>query len=144
MSTPIFQTLLVADDGAPGGDRAASVGVRLGARLKAEVILLGIVDPLQMHATGEGLPLEDPSSCRRRLEERFERFLKLGRALGVKMIVELVEGRAPEQIRKRLDADHPDLILVGSSTLSETPGWTERSTAEATLHETTCSVMIVR
>ena len=144
MSTTAFRRILVADDGSPDGERAAAVAVELGAKFKAEVILLGIVEPPNVQAEGEGLPIEDASSCRRNMEERFERFLILGHSLGISMVVEIVEGRPAEQIRRRADAEKVDLIVVGRRDLSRTRRWFEGSTSETVLREAGCSVMIAR
>jgi hypothetical protein len=111
MSTGVFQRILVADDCSPDGELAASVAVNMGAKFKAVVILLGVVEPPNVQAEGEGLPIDDPSVCRRMMEERFEKFLKLGKSLGVEMIVEIVEGNPAQQIRKRAEVDQADLTL---------------------------------
>jgi len=144
MINGIFQRILVADDCSPDGERAASVAVHLGAKLKAEVILLGVVEPPNVQAEGEGLPIEDPSTCRRTMEERFEKFLKLGRALGVEMMVEIVEGNPAQQIRRRAEMDQADLIVVGRRNLSRMRRWLEGSTSEALLRDTRCSLLIAR
>jgi nucleotide-binding universal stress UspA family protein len=140
----MFERILVADDGSPDGERAASIAVELGARLKAEVILLGVVEPGNVQAEGEGLPIDDPANSRRMMEERFEGFLKLGHTLGVTMLMEIVEGRPAEQIRKRAEADKVDLIVVGRRPLSGVRRWFEGSTSETVLRESTCAVLVAR
>ncbi len=143
MSMQVFRKILVADDGSPGGERAASIAVELGAKLKTEVILLGVVKPAHVQAEGEGLPVEDPSSCRRMMEDRFERFLNLGRSLGVPMMMEIVEGHPAEQIRKHSLTNQVDLIVVGRRGLSGVRRWFEGSTSETLLREcNSCSVLV--
>ena len=144
MSAHIFQRILVADDGSPDGERAADVGVKLGAKLHAEVILLGVVEPPNVQAEGEGLPIEDPSTCRRGMEERFERFLNMGSSLGVRMMVEIVTGQPAAQIRRRAEADQVDLIILGRRNISRARRWFEGSTSEAVLRDATCSIMVAR
>jgi nucleotide-binding universal stress UspA family protein len=144
MSAEIFQRILAADDGSPDGERAAGIAVRLAAKLKAEVFLLGVVEPANIQAEGEGLPVADPSICRRAMEERFERFLKLGRSLGVEMMLEIAEGKPSDQIRRRAEADKIDLIILGRRNLSGMRRWFEGSTSESVLHHANCSVMIAR
>jgi len=144
MSAGVFQRILVADDGSPDGEKAASVAVALAAKLHAELILLGVVEPANVQAEGEGLPIEDPSVSRRLMEERFERFLKLGRSLGLHMMVEIVEGFPADQIRKRADVEHVDLVVVGRRNLSGIRRWFEGSTSEALLKKCSCSVMVAR
>ena len=144
MAAEIFHKILIADDGSPDGERAADVAVRMAARLKAEVILLGVVEPPNIQAEGEGLPVEDPTACRHRMEERFERFLRLGHALDVEMTVEIAEGRPCEQIRKRAEAEKVDLVILGRRNLSTVRRWLEGSTSEYVLKHLQCSVMIAR
>ncbi|HEY0306816.1 MAG TPA: universal stress protein, partial [Acidobacteriaceae bacterium] len=137
--------ILVADDGSPDGERAASIAVELGARLKAEVILLGVVEPANVQAEGEGLPIDDPSSSRSMMEDRFERFLNIGKSFGIPMMVEIVEGYPAEQIRKRALADQVDLIVVGRRSLSGVRRWFEGSTSETLLRDcNNCSVLVAR
>jgi len=144
MAVEIFRKILVADDGSPDGERAANVAVRVAAKVKSEVILLGVVEPPNVQAEGEGLPVEDPSISRRTMEERFERFLRLGRSLGVVMLVEIVEGRPSEKILQRAKAERADLIVLGRRNLSGVRRWLEGSTSETVLREAACSVMIAR
>ncbi|MDR3736262.1 MAG: universal stress protein [Acidobacteriaceae bacterium] len=144
MPTVLFHRILVADDGSPDGERAASIAVELGAKLKAEVILLGVVEPANVQAEGEGLPVDDPSSLRGQMEARFERFLKLGKSLGITMMMEIVEGHPAEQIRKRALADQADLIVVGRRNLTGVRRWFEGSTSESLLRECSCSVLVAR
>jgi len=144
MSAEIFQRILAADDGSRDGERAAGIAVRLGAKLKAEVILLGVVEPPNIQAEGEGLPVDDPSACRRAMEERFERFLRLGKSLGVEMMVEIAEGSPAEQIQRRAEVDKVDLIILGRRDCSGLRRLLTGSTSDAVLHHTTCSVMVAR
>jgi nucleotide-binding universal stress UspA family protein len=144
MATQLFQRILAADDGSPDGERAANVAVRIAAYLRAEVVLLGVVEPPNVQAEGEGLPIEDPSVSRRTMEERFERFLRLGRSKGVAMMVEIVEGVPSEQIIRRAKVDRVDLIVLGRRDISSVRRWLEGSTSETVLREAKCSVMIAR
>ena len=144
MSKDAFQRILAADDGSHDGERAALVAVKLGAKLKAEVILLGVVEPPNIQAAGEGLPIEDPSICRRTMEARFERFLNLGKSLGVEMMLEIVEGRPAEQIQRRAKMGQVDLIIVGQRHAHGSHKWFGTSTSETVLRESTCSVMVAR
>jgi nucleotide-binding universal stress UspA family protein len=144
MPQPIFQKILAADDGSPDGERAANVAVRIAAKVKSEVILLGVVEPPNIQTGGEGLPIDDPATIRRTMEQRFERFLRLGRSLGIVMLVEIVEGNPTEQILRRAKIEHADLIVLGRRNLSGVRRLFEGSTSEAVLKEANCSVMIAR
>jgi nucleotide-binding universal stress UspA family protein len=137
----IFQRILVADDGSPEGKRAVGLGLKLAAKLQAEVVLFGIFPPVIF---SEARPSEDPSSRRRKMEERFGEFLTLGRSLDVEMTIDIVEGWASKQIRKRAEADKVDLVIVGQSKLHRIRRWFLGSTSETLVREDTCSVMVVR
>ena len=144
MASNVFQRMLIADDGSPDGEHAANVGVGLAAKVKAEVILLGVVEPANVQADGEGLHVDDPANTRRMMEERFERILTLGRSMGVTMMMEIVEGDPAEQINKRAAADQVDLIVVGRRPISAVRRWFEGSTSDTVLRDSKCSVLVVR
>jgi nucleotide-binding universal stress UspA family protein len=141
MGGDIFRRILVADDGSPEGERAVGLGLRLAAKLQAEVVLFGVFPPVIF---SEARPSEDASSRRRKMEERFGEFLVLGRSLDVDLTIEIVEGWASKQIRKRAETDNVDLVIVGQSNLHRIRNWFLGSTSEAVARETTCSVMVVR
>jgi nucleotide-binding universal stress UspA family protein len=109
----IFHRILIADNGTPEGQRAAELGLRLAAKVQAEVVLLGIVEPPNIQAAGEGLPVEAPSSRRRRIEKQLYDYLHLGRSLGLEITAEVVEGWAEKQIIKHASEDRVDLIVIG-------------------------------
>lgn len=139
-----FSRILIADDGSEEGERAASIGLKLAAQLKAEVILLGVVEPPNIQGEGEGLLIEDPSSNRLFLTTRFESFMRLGRALHVDIVMEIAEGPAAEQIRKRAATDQADLVVVGRRHLSRMKRWLGGSTSESLVRDGTCSVLVVK
>src|SRR5260370_37708245 len=115
MARDIFQRILVADDGSPEGEQAASLGLRLAAKLQAEVVLFGVFPPVIF---SEALPSEDSSIRRRKMEERFGKFFLLGRSLDVEMTIEIVGGWASKQIRKPAEADNVDLLAIQDAPMS--------------------------
>jgi nucleotide-binding universal stress UspA family protein len=139
-----FHRILVVDDGTPEGERAAELGVRFAARVEAEVVLLGIVEPPNIQATGEGLPLEDPTIRHRQIEKRFYDYLHLGRSLGLEITAEIVEGWASTQIRRRAKTARIDLVIVGHRRLNWFQRWLIRSSAGGGVRGTGCSVMSAR
>ncbi len=112
--------------------------------MQAEVVLLGIVEPPNIQAAGEGLPVEPPAIRHRRIEKRFYDYLQLGRSLGLEMTAEIVEGWAEKQIRARVGADRVDLIVIGDQERNWLQRWLVGSTAETLLRRTECSVMTAR
>jgi len=69
---------------------------------------------------------------------------KLGKSLGVEMMVEIVEGNPAQQIRRRAEMDQADLIVVGRRNISGVRRWFEGSTSESLLRDTKCSLLIAR
>lgn len=140
----MFSRILIADDCSEDGEQAASIGLELAAQLKAQVILLGIIEPPNIQGEGEGLPVEDPAIARRTLTTRFEQLIKLGGAQHVEIVMEIGEGSAADQIRRRARADQADLIIVGRRHLSRMKRWLEGSTSESLVRDGPCSILVVR
>lgn len=139
-----FRKILIADDGTAEGERAAKVGLHLAAKLQAEVVLLGVVEPPNVGAAGEGLPVEAPQATKHRLEQRFYGYFKLGRSLELEMSAEIVEGWAQSQIEKRARDEQVDLIVVGARRLNWFERWFVRSNPEALMRRSGYSVMGIR
>ncbi len=88
----VFKCIVIADDGSPEGERGATVGLGLASSFRAQVILLGIVGEPNIQAEGAGLPIEDPSAHRQRLEARFERLMRMGQDLEIKISIQIRQG----------------------------------------------------
>jgi nucleotide-binding universal stress UspA family protein len=144
MTGDVFQRILIADDGCPDGQRAAEVGVKLAAKLQAEVILVGVVEIPKMQMAGEGLPVDYPRTARRKMEERFAELSELARSLNIWITIEILEGWAEKEIRKRAEAAEVDLIVVGRSNSHKLRRWLVGSTSGAVMRKSACSVMVVR
>lgn len=120
------------------------MGIRLAARIQAEVVLLGIVPPQNIHPSGGGAEEDDPSIRHRRIEKRFYDYLHLGRSLGLEITADIVEGLAEVQIRRRAEADRVDLIIVGHRNVNWLQRWFVGSITQTLLRRTGCSVMTAR
>lgn len=135
--------ILAADDGTPEGERAAYTAMELGGRLKADVLLLGVVPPQNIDPM-MGPPGYNPAVFRRKLEDRLWRFRKFGESLGMDVDVDVVDGRPADQIRKRAAAEHVDLIIVGRHRKSSLMRLFVGSTSETVVRAAHCSVMVAR
>jgi nucleotide-binding universal stress UspA family protein len=141
IATETFRKILIADDGTPWGARATELGLGLAAKLEASVVMLGIVEPPNIQAAGEGLPVEDPSNRRRRIEKRLYECIRSGGLLGLEMTTEMVEGWAEKQIRLRARENHVDLIVIGRLPRNWIQRWFTSSVAETLARRTGCSVL---
>lgn len=88
--------------------------------------------------------MEDTSIRRRRLEKRFYDYLHMGRLLRLEMTAEIVEGWSEKQNRKRANAKHVALIVIGHKNRNWFERWFVRSTADTLLRRVGCSVMSAR
>ena len=134
---------LIADDGEEEGERAATVALNFAASMKSAVVLLGVVEPASIQAEEKGLGVRDPSEVRRRLQERYERLLKLGHDLELKMSMEMREGEAGEQINAVAKREHADLVEVGRRHLSRFSRMLHGSTSDGVIRGAPCSMWII-
>ena len=113
---------------------------------KYEVLcrIVGVVEPPSIQAEGEGLSVRDPSEVRRLLQERYERLLKLGHDLELKMSMEMRDGEAGEQINAVARRENADLVVVGRRHLSRFSRMLQGSTSDDVIRGAPCSVLVVQ
>jgi nucleotide-binding universal stress UspA family protein len=138
-----FQTILVGDNGTPDAERAVAVAMSLGEKLKAKVILLGVLAPPSAESQAEGYGVTNCAGERKRLEEHLERAARAGRQSGVDVVVEIVEGVPDESIERRAEQDAADLIVVGHRQVGRIRRWLEGSTSATLVRRCPVSVLVV-
>lgn len=77
------------------------------------MVLLGVVEPPNVQAAGEGLPVKDPRLRRRELEAQFENTLRVGDTLGIKMSLQIRNGDPADEICRAAHEVAADLIILG-------------------------------
>jgi nucleotide-binding universal stress UspA family protein len=138
-----FQTILVGDNGTPEAERAVAVAMSLAEKLKARLILLGVVPPPSAESQAEGYGLTSTAAARKRLEDHLENTAQSGRRSGINVVVEIVEGLPEASLEERAEQDGADLIVVGQRHISRIRAWLERSTTECLVRRCPVSVLVV-
>jgi len=138
-----FQTILVGDNGSPDAERAVAVALSLGEKLKARVILLGVLPPPSAESLAEGYGLTNSVEARKNLQAHLERRAEAGRRSGVNVVTEIVEGMPEAAIEKRADNGGADLVVVGHRDIGRVRTWLEGSTSESLVRRCPVSVLVV-
>jgi nucleotide-binding universal stress UspA family protein len=138
-----FHTILVGDNGTPEGERAVAVGMSLGEKLGAKVILLGVLTPPSAESLAEGYGLDRHAKGRKKLEEHLQRAAQAGRRSGVDVVAELVEGLPEPSLEKKAEQHGADLIVVGHRHISRIRSWLEGSTSKSLVRRCPVSVLVV-
>jgi len=86
-----FQTILVGVDGTPEAENAAMVATSLANNLRARMILLGVLAPLNPESQAEGVGLEKAADERLLMEEQLQKMLTAARECGVDVVAEIAE-----------------------------------------------------
>jgi nucleotide-binding universal stress UspA family protein len=138
-----FQTILVGDDGAPEAERAVAVAMSLAEKLKAKVILLGVLQPPSAESLAEGYGLDSRAAERTKLQQHLERTAQAGRQRGVDVVAEIAEGMPEASIEERAEHGGADLVVVGHRHISRMRTWLEGSTSESLVRRCPVSVLVV-
>ena len=138
-----FQTILVGDNGTPEAEQAVAVALSLGEKLKAKVILLGVLAPPSAESLAEGYGLPNPMEARKNLQAHLERRAEAGRQSGINVVAEIGEGMPEAAIEKRADNGGADLVVVGHRDIGRVRTWLEGSTSESLVRRCPVSVLVV-
>ncbi|HKN73590.1 MAG TPA: universal stress protein [Candidatus Acidoferrum sp.] len=137
-----FQKILVGFDGSAQAGKAAETALSLAQALDGRVILLAVARPpepatsVEMHAM-----LDD---AREHYEQDFVKFRVKAQEMGLELETAIAVGHPAEQIIRRAEMDHVDLILLGRRGMSRFEKWILGSISERVLRYAHCPVMVVR
>ncbi|HKZ82419.1 MAG TPA: universal stress protein [Anaerolineae bacterium] len=139
----MFNKILVAYDGSPHSDRALDMAMALTKYTQGALILVYAHDKIPSY-------LGDPNfqqavnraviAGREMLEAAAERT----HAAGVQVTTNVLEGPAAEAILRVAEAEHCDLIVMGSRGMGQLKGLLLGSVSERVLQHAAIPVMIVR
>jgi nucleotide-binding universal stress UspA family protein len=139
-----FETILVGANGTPEAQRAVAAAMLLGEKLRAKVILLGVLAPPSAESLAEGYGLTNSATARKTLEEYLEHTAQAGRKSGVNVVAEVVEGMPEACIEKRAENGGADLIVVGHRHIGRLRTWLEGSTSESLIRRCPVAVLVVQ
>jgi len=138
-----FQTILVGVDGTPEAENAAMVATSLANNLRARMILLGVLAPLNPESQAEGVGLEKAADERLLMEEQLQKMLTAARECGVDVVAEIAEGDPEKEIERRAEHGLVDLIVVGHRDISRVRRWLEGSTSETLVRSCPAAVLVI-
>lgn len=139
----MFNKILVAYDGSPHSDRALDAALALAKYAQSELVLVHAHDKIPSY-------LGDPNfqqAVNRAViagRELLETAAKRARAAGVQVMTNVLEGPPAEAILRVAEAEHCDLIVMGSRGLGQLKGLLLGSVSERVLQHAAIPVMIVR
>ncbi|HET7089631.1 MAG TPA: universal stress protein [Anaerolineae bacterium] len=139
----MFNKILVAYDGSPHSDRALDAALALAKYTQSELVLVHAHDKIPSY-------LGDPNfqqAVNRAViagRELLETAAKRARAAGVQVMTNVLEGPPAEAILRVAEAEHCDLIVMGSRGLGQLKGLLLGSVSERVLQHAAIPVMIVR
>jgi nucleotide-binding universal stress UspA family protein len=115
----------------------------LGEKLKAKVILLGVLAPPSAESLAEGYGLAKAVDARKKLEEHLERRAEAGRQSGVNVVAAIEEGLPEPSIEKKAKQEGADLVVVGHRQVGRIRAWLEGSTSQSLVRRCPVSVLVV-
>ena len=140
-----FRSILIADDMLDVSQPALDEAVELAKLLRAKLTIVTAI-PMVSPSFGVPVPIGESftallESAAKRLEVLKERLL----AQGVPEVeTVLLEGDPVDGVVQFVHKNPPDLIVVGSRSLSAAGRFLLGSVSDGILHHTHCSVLVVR
>ncbi|HEY5160794.1 MAG TPA: universal stress protein [Gaiellaceae bacterium] len=135
-----MQTILVATDGSPCGQRAEDEGVSLAVATGARLIFLHVQPVVDPARSRPGALSEETDESHALLDYALAKAI----AAGVEAEVEIVEGNAAREIVDAARLRGADVIVVGSRGLGKLSGMFLGSVSRDVLNETDRPVLIVK
>jgi nucleotide-binding universal stress UspA family protein len=137
-----FQKILVGFDGSVQAAKAAETAFSLAQALDGRVVLLAVARPPEPATSVELHAMLD--DAREHYEQDFAKFRVKAQQHGLELETAIAVGHPAEQIIRRAEADHVDLILLGRRGMSRFEKWILGSVSERVLRYAHCPVMVVR
>jgi nucleotide-binding universal stress UspA family protein len=137
-----FRKILVGFDGSAQAGKAAETAFSLAKALDGHVILLAVARPAEPATSVELQAMLD--DAREHYEQDFVKFQAKAHEHGIELETAIAVGHPAEQIIRRAEADHVDLILLGRRGMSRFEKWILGSISERVLRYAHCPVMVVR
>jgi nucleotide-binding universal stress UspA family protein len=137
-----FRKILVGFDGSAQAAKAVETAFSLAQALDGHVILLAVARPPEPATSVELHAMLD--DAREHYEQDFVKFRAKAQEQGLELETAIAVGHPAEQIIRRAEADHVDLILLGRRGMSRFEKWILGSISERVLRYAHCPVMVVR
>ncbi len=137
-----FRKILVGFDGSAQAAKAAETAFSLAQAVDGQVLLLGVARPPEPATSVELHAMLD--DAREHYELEFVKFRAKAQKMGLELETAVAVGHPAEQIIRRAESDHIELILLGRRGMSRFEKWILGSISERVLRYAHCPVMVVR
>ncbi len=145
MTAPNIQHVTVAADDSAIAHEALGFAIDLAKKYGAELTVLTVAPlvPLYVAASEPWVPATSPDTDTPYYRQFLDRSVEEARTAGVLAKGICVEGVAVDEILAQVEANPPDLLVIGSRGLSRGKRLLLGSVSAAILHAVKCPVLVV-
>jgi nucleotide-binding universal stress UspA family protein len=137
-----FQRILVGFDGSQGSEKAFQIGLSIAKTLDSRLEVLAVIQRGEpASGVGEGDALEH---AHRHYDLALSRIMKAANGHSGKIETRVAVGHPAEEIIKRAEQIHSDLIVMGHRGLSNFKNLEMGSVSEHVLAYAPCPVLVTR
>jgi nucleotide-binding universal stress UspA family protein len=136
-----IRRILLATDLSPASDAATDTALSLAQGLRAELLVVSVIDP-SAHVSGPHLARMDQRRSAR--ESAAQALVVQGRRAGVDVEFLVWEGEPGPAIVEAAVAEHADLLVVGTRGRNRVERLVLGSVSDHVVRHATCPVLIVR
>lgn len=146
MATPSIQRVTVAADGSPIAEEAVGFAIDLAKKYGAELTILAVspLVPLYVASSEPWVPVATPDIQTPYYRKALNAAVEQATTAGVQATGICVEGVVVDEILAQLEANPPDLFVIGSRGLSRGKRLLLGSVSTAIVHAAKCPVLVVR
>jgi nucleotide-binding universal stress UspA family protein len=137
------RTLLLATDLSEASSSATDEAFELAARLGARLLVVSVIDPGQLLLPG-GRFRARIDQVRERREQQAQALVERGRELGLDVSFLIWSGDPGDMIVEAAEAEHADMVLVGSHGRGAVGRFFIGSVSEHVVRHAPCPVLVVR
>jgi len=142
LDSPHFKKILVGYDGSPTSEKAVDVAIRFGICEKSEVSVLAVARLPEPATSVEVEAVLD--DAKEHYEKGLKKIVERAKARDVEVSTDIVVGHPAEQLIRRAEDEHSDLIIVGRRGTSLFQKLMLGSVSERVLRYAHCPVLLVK
>jgi len=147
MAPPRLQRITVAVDGSEFAQRALDLAADLAVRYSGalEIVAVAPLVPVYVASTEPWVPTEVPETEVARYRAVIDAAVASAEKAGVTSVTGLcLEGAIVDELLNHIDANPPDLLVLGSRGLSAAKRLLLGSVSDAVAHHVKCPVLLVK
>lgn len=137
-----FRTILIGYDGSRGSECALEVGLSIARNMNSAVEVLAVAYPPEPTTSVELQAVID--GAHEHYEEALGRMSDAARENGIRVETDIAVGHPAEQIIRRAEQSHADLIVVGRRGTTAFEKLVMGSVSERVLRYAPCPVLVTR